>query len=38
METVGHSQISLTVNTYSHVLRALQREIADRMEAALSGG
>jgi integrase len=37
METLGHSQISLTMNTYSHVLPALQREAADRMEAALSG-
>jgi integrase len=36
-ETLGHSQISLTMNTYSHVLPALQREAADRMEAALSG-
>jgi integrase len=37
METLGHSQISLTMNTYSHVLPALQREAADRMEAILSG-
>jgi integrase len=37
METLGHSQISLTMNTYSHVLPALQREAADRMEAVLSG-
>ena len=36
METLGHSQISLTMNTYSHVLPALQREAADRMEAILS--
>jgi integrase len=36
METLGHSQISLTMNTYSHVLPALQREAADRMEAVLS--
>jgi integrase len=35
METLGHSQISLTMNTYSHVLPALQREAADRMEAIL---
>ena len=26
METLGHSQISLTMNTYSHVLPALQRD------------
>ncbi len=37
METLGHSQISLTMNTYSHVLPALQREAADRMEAVLAG-
>ena len=37
MEILGHSQISLTMNTYSHVLPTLQREAADRMEAALSG-
>jgi integrase len=35
METLGHSQISLTMNTYSHVLPILQREAADRMEAVL---
>jgi integrase len=37
METLGHSQISLTMNTYSHVLPVLQREAADRMEAVLGG-
>jgi integrase len=36
METLGHSQISLTMNTYSHVLPALQREAADEMEAVLN--
>lgn len=35
METFGHSQISLTTNTYSHVLPMLQREAADKMEAVL---
>ena len=34
METLGHWQISLTLNTYSHVIPALQREAADRMEAS----
>lgn len=38
MEVLGHSQISLTMNTYSHVIPALQREAADRMEALLAGG
>ena len=37
METLGHSQISLTMNTYSHVLPALQREAAEKMEAILDG-
>jgi hypothetical protein len=36
METLGHSQISLTMSTYSHVLPTLQREAADRMEAVLA--
>jgi integrase len=36
MEALGHSQISLTMNTYSHVLPALQREAADKMEAVLA--
>jgi integrase len=38
METLGHSQISLTMDTYSHVIPALQRDAADRMEALLNGG
>lgn len=36
MELLGHSQISLTMNTYSHVIPALQREAADRMNAILA--
>ena len=36
METLGHSQISLTMNTYSHVMPAMQREAADRMDAILT--
>jgi integrase len=35
MEQLGHSQIALTMNTYSHVIPALQREAAAQMEAAL---
>ena len=35
MEILGHSQISLTMNTYSHVIPELQREAADRMDALL---
>jgi hypothetical protein len=26
MDTLGHSQISLTLNTYSHVLPAMQED------------
>ena len=37
METLGHSQIGVTLNTYSHVLPALQREAADEMDKALGG-
>ena len=33
METLGHSQISLTMDTYSHVMPSLQREAADKMDA-----
>ena len=36
METLGHSQISLTLNTYAHVVPALQREAAAKMNAILS--
>jgi integrase len=35
METLGHSQVSLTLNTYSHVLPALQRDAAAKIDAAL---
>ena len=35
MEVLGHSQISLTMNTYSHVLPELKREAAVQMEAIL---
>jgi integrase len=36
MKTLGHSQVSLTLNTYSHVLPALQREAAAKMNAVLA--
>jgi integrase len=38
METLGHSQISLTLNTYSHVIPALGREAASRMDEVLTRG
>jgi hypothetical protein len=37
METLGHSQVSLTLNTYSHVLPALQREAAAKNERPFRG-
>lgn len=36
METLGHSQISLTMNTYAHVLPALQQDAARRMNEILT--
>jgi len=36
MEILGHSQVSLTLNTYSHVLPALQQDAARKMDAILS--
>ena len=35
MEMLGHSRISMTMDTYSHVLPELQREAAVRMDTAL---
>jgi integrase len=37
METLGHSQISLTMNTYAHVLPTMQRDAAYRMDDLLTG-
>lgn len=36
METLGHSQVRLTMDTYSHVIPQLQREAAGRIDAILS--
>lgn len=36
MEILGHSTIALTMNVYSHVIPALERDAADRMDAILS--
>lgn len=38
METLGHSEIGVTMNTYSHVLSELRRETAVQMDAVLSSG
>ena len=35
MEILGHSQISLTMDTYSHVMPSLQREAAQGIDAVL---
>jgi integrase len=35
METLGHSRISVTMDTYTHVMPALQREAADAIDRAL---
>lgn len=32
MKVLGHSQISLTMDTYSHVMPEMQRQAADMME------
>jgi integrase len=37
MEILGHSDIRLTLGTYSHVLPSLAREAADRMNSILTG-
>jgi integrase len=36
MEILGHSQISLTMNTYSHVIPELNREAAHRIDAVFA--
>lgn len=37
MDILGHSQISLTMNSYSHVVPARQREAAGRMDVLVAG-
>jgi integrase len=38
MELLGHSSITVTMNTYAHVLPAMMREAADKMDALLGEG
>ncbi len=38
MEVLLHSQIAMTMNTYSHVMPALTRDAVDRLDALLTGG
>ena len=35
MEVLGHSEVGMTLNTYSHVIPQLRREAADRMDQIL---
>ena len=37
-ERLGHSRISVTLDTYSHVLPSLQRDAAEQIDEALFGG
>jgi integrase len=37
MELLGHSTITLTMNTYSHVSATLVREAADSLQLAIGG-
>jgi integrase len=36
-DLLGHSQIAVTMNTYSHVTPTMQRQAADAMDALLEG-
>lgn len=36
MEILGHSQISITMNLYSHVIPAMQQEVAARLDEILT--
>ena len=35
MEVLGHSEVGMTLNTYSHVIPQLRREAAERMNQLL---
>jgi integrase len=37
VDVLDHSQIALTMNTYSHVIPELKRDAADRIEELLNG-
>ena len=37
MEILGHSQVSLTLDTYTHIMPTLQRDAAAKMDAILRG-
>jgi len=35
MEILGHSEVNMTLNTYSHVIPQLRQEAAERMDEIL---
>lgn len=35
MEILGHSEIRLTLETYSHVIPSLRKDAAERMDGAM---
>ncbi len=35
-ERLGHSDVSITLNTYSHVLRAVQDQAAEKLDRLLT--
>jgi integrase len=37
-ERLGHSSVNLTLDTYSHLMPALQRDAADKLDELLSKG
>jgi len=37
METLGHSNISMTMDTYAHIMPSLRQEAADAMDRILNG-
>jgi integrase len=36
-ERLGHAQIAMTLDTYSHVLPSMQRDAADKLDALFAG-
>ena len=38
MDVLGHSQIAVTLNTYTHVMPSLVDEAAEAMDRALGSG
>jgi len=37
-ERLGHASVTLTLDTYSHVLPTMQQQAAEKLEAVLFGG